>query len=85
MQEILDRYRTGITGQQGDDAERAAAGAGAGGVRRRGASAGQDRERQKNEGQAYANDVIPKARGTAARLNEEAEGYRQRVIEQRRG
>ena len=25
--------------------------------------AGQDRERQKNEGQAYANDVIPKAKG----------------------
>ncbi|HNJ51766.1 MAG TPA: FtsH protease activity modulator HflK, partial [Accumulibacter sp.] len=42
--------------------------------------ASQDRERQKNEGQAYANDVIPKARGTAARLMEEAEGYRQRVI-----
>jgi membrane protease subunit HflK len=42
--------------------------------------ASQDRERQKNEGQAYANDVIPKARGTAARLIEEAEGYRQRVI-----
>ena len=30
--------------------------------------AGQDSERQKNEGQAYANDVIPKARGGAARL-----------------
>ncbi|MFZ9634205.1 MAG: hypothetical protein ACO3EK_10200, partial [Alphaproteobacteria bacterium] len=30
--------------------------------------AGQDRERQKNEGQAYANDIIPKARGMAARL-----------------
>lgn len=42
--------------------------------------AGQDRERQKNEGQAYANDVIPKARGTAARLMEEANGYKQRVI-----
>ena len=42
--------------------------------------AGQDRERQKNEGQAYANDVIPKARGTAARLLQEAEGYRQRLI-----
>jgi modulator of FtsH protease HflK len=42
--------------------------------------AGQDRERQKNEGQAYANDVIPRARGTAHRLFEEAEGYRQRVI-----
>ena len=42
--------------------------------------AGQDRERQKNEGQAYANDVIPKARGTAARLTQEAQGYRQRII-----
>ena len=42
--------------------------------------AGQDRERQKNEGQAYANDVIPRAKGTAARLMEEANGYKQRVI-----
>jgi membrane protease subunit HflK len=42
--------------------------------------AGQDRERQKNEGQAYANDVIPRARGAASRLGEEAQGYRQRVI-----
>ena len=38
-----------------------------------------DRDRFKNEGQAYASDVIPKARGTAARLAEEAEGYRSRV------
>ncbi len=37
-------------------------------------------ERQKNEGQAYANDVIPRARGTASRLLQEAEGYKQRVI-----
>src|SRR5262245_40534919 len=42
--------------------------------------ADQDRERQKNEGQAYANDVIPRARGTASRLLQEAEGYKQRVI-----
>ena len=42
--------------------------------------AGQDRERLKNEGQAYANDVIPKAKGAAARLKEEAEAYRQKVI-----
>ena len=42
--------------------------------------AGQDRERQKNEGQAYANDVIPKARGAASRLMQEAEGYRSGVI-----
>jgi modulator of FtsH protease HflK len=42
--------------------------------------AGADRDRFKNEGQAYASDVIPKARGTAARLREEAEGYRGRVV-----
>lgn len=47
--------------------------------------AGADRERLKNEGQAYANDVIPKARGTAARLMEEAEGYRARVVAQADG
>ena len=42
--------------------------------------AGADRDRYKNEGQAYASDVIPKARGTASRLMEEAEGYRSRVV-----
>ncbi|MEO8279994.1 MAG: FtsH protease activity modulator HflK, partial [Ideonella sp.] len=47
--------------------------------------AGADRERLKNEGQAYANDVIPKAQGTAARLREEAEGYKARVVAQADG
>ena len=47
--------------------------------------AGADRDRFKNEGQAYASDVIPKARGTAARLKEEAEGYRSRVVAQAEG
>ena len=42
--------------------------------------AGQDRERQKNEGQAYANDVVPKARGAASRLMQESEGYKSRVV-----
>jgi membrane protease subunit HflK len=44
-----------------------------------------DRDRFKNEGQAYASDVIPKARGTASRLAEEAEGYRARVVAQAEG
>ena len=39
----------------------------------------QDRERQKNEGQAYANDVVPRARGMASRLLQEADGYNGRV------
>ena len=47
--------------------------------------AGADRDRFKNEGQAYASDVIPKARGTASRLIEEAEGYRSRVVAQAEG
>ena len=47
--------------------------------------AGADRDRFKNEGQAYASDVIPKARGTASRLLEEAEGYRSRVVAQAEG
>lgn len=47
--------------------------------------AGADRDRFKNEGQAYASDVIPKARGNASRLAEEAEGYRARVIAQAEG
>lgn len=47
--------------------------------------AGADRDRFKNEGQAYASDVIPKAQGTAARLREESEGYKSRVIAQAEG
>src|SRR5690606_4274087 len=42
--------------------------------------AAQDRERLINEGVAYANDVIPKAQGMAARLHQEAEGYRSSAI-----
>ena len=79
MQEILDRYKTGIaiskvTMQNAQPPEQVQA-AFDDAVR-----AKQDQERQKNEGQAYYNDVVPKARGTAARLTEEAEGYRQRVV-----
>ena len=79
MQDILDRYKAGIliskvTMQNAQPPEQVQA------AFDDAVKAGQDRERQKNEGQAYANDVIPKAKGTAARLMEEAEGYRSRVI-----
>lgn len=86
MQDILDRYKVGvevvgINLQQGgvrppeqvqaafDDVLKAA----------------QERERAKNEAEAYANDVIPRARGAADRLNEEAEGYRARIVAQAEG
>ncbi len=79
MQDILDRYKSGIliskvTMQNAQPPEQVQA------AFDDAVKAGQDRERQKNEGQAYANDVIPKAQGTAARLLEEANGYKQRVI-----
>jgi membrane protease subunit HflK len=79
MQQILDRYKTGIqvsriTIQSAQPPEQVQA------AFDDAVKAGQDRERQKNEGQAYANDVIPKASGTASRLLQEADGYRQRVI-----
>jgi len=47
--------------------------------------ASQDRERAISEGQSYANDILPRAKGTAARLKEEAEGYRSRVVAQAEG
>ena len=79
MQSILDRYQTGIsvskvTMQQAQPPEQVQA------AFDDAVKAGQDRERQINEGQAYANDVVPKASGTASRLLQEAEGYKQSVI-----
>jgi modulator of FtsH protease HflK len=47
--------------------------------------AGQERERAKNEAQAYANDVIPRAVGSASRLKEEADAYKARVVAQAQG
>ena len=84
IQEILDRYNTGIlvssvTVQNVQPPEQVQA------AFDDAVKAGQDLERLKNDGQAYANDVIPRARGNAARLKEEAEGYKQRVVAQAEG
>ncbi|MDF0606350.1 FtsH protease activity modulator HflK [Neisseriaceae bacterium TC5R-5] len=47
--------------------------------------AGQDKDKLRNEGLAYANDIVPKAKGLAARLHEEADGYQQRVVARAEG
>ncbi len=47
--------------------------------------AAQERERAKNEAQAYANDVIPRAIGSASRLKEESEAYKARIVAQAQG
>ncbi len=78
MQQILDRYKSGVlitsVTMQGVQPPEQVQAAFDDAVK-----AGQDRERQKNEGQAYANDVIPRASGAAARLKQEAEAYRASV------
>lgn len=86
MQAILDRYKVGV--------EVVGINLQLGGVRppeQVQASfddvlkAGQERERSKNEAQAYANDVIPRAVGSASRLKEEADAYKARVVAQAQG
>jgi len=80
MQETLDRYKTGVYIQkvtlqnvQPPDKVQAAFDDAV--------KAGQDRVRLVNEGQAYANDVVPRARGNASRLMEEAKVRAVRVRE----
>jgi modulator of FtsH protease HflK len=86
MQTILDRYGVGV--------EVVAVNLQQGGVRPPEQvqaafddvlKAGQERERAKNEAQAYANDVIPRAVGSASRLKEEADAYKARIVAQAQG
>lgn len=84
MQQMLDRYQSGVTiakvnmsnAQPPEQVQAAFDDA---------VKAGQDKDRLKSEGEAYANDVIPKARGLAARLEEEANAHKQRVVAQAEG
>jgi membrane protease subunit HflK len=84
MQETLDHYKTGVYIQkvtlqnvQPPDKVQAAFDDAV--------KAGQDRVRLVNEGQAYANDVVPRARGMASRLMEEANGYNTEVTQKSEG
>jgi membrane protease subunit HflK len=84
MQETLDNYGTGIliaavsiqTAQPPEQVQPAFNDV---------SQAEQDEKRQRNEGDAYSNDVVPRARGMAARLIQEAEGYRTRTLETAQG
>lgn len=84
MQETLDNYVTGIliaavsiqTAQPPEQVQPAFNDV---------SQAEQDEKRQRNEGDAYSNDVVPRARGQAARLIQEAEGYRTKTVETAQG
>lgn len=84
IQQTLDQYRTGIRvsnvslvdAQAPEEVQAAFMDA---------IKAREDEQRLKNEAEAYANEVVPKARGAAARLLEESEAYKQRVIARAEG
>ena len=84
MQVILDNYKTGVhiisvslqSAQPPEQVQEAFED-----VNR----ANQDNQRQVNEGQAYANDVIPKSRGKASRLLAEAAGYKLKIESEAKG
>lgn len=44
-----------------------------------------DKEKEINQGQAYANDIIPRARGEAAQMVEQAQAYKQEVVANAQG
>jgi modulator of FtsH protease HflK len=86
MQVILDRYKVGvevvgINLQQGGVRPPEQVQAAFDDVLK----AGQERERLKNEAQAYANDVVPRAVGSASRLKEESDAYKSKIVAQAEG
>ncbi len=84
VQEILDRYETGINirtiEMQNAQPPEQVKDAFDDVVRAR-----EDEVRLKNLAQAYANDIIPKARGFSARIMQEAEAYRASIIAKAEG
>ncbi|MEM8240032.1 FtsH protease activity modulator HflK, partial [Morganella morganii subsp. sibonii] len=84
LQRFLDTYRTGITvtqvNIQSAQAPREVQEAFDDVIRAR-----EDEQREKNQAEAYANGVVPEARGQAQRIIEEANGYRDEVISRAQG
>jgi len=78
-QELLDLYRTGLivtnVNIQRADVPEAVQDAFADAVKAR-----EDKEKVQNQAEAYANDVIPRARGAAARLIEDAKAHKAKVV-----
>ena len=84
MQRILDSYNAGITitrvqMQKADPPAQVLQ------AYRDVQAARTDQERMRNEAEAYANKVVPEARGRAARILQEAEGYKQQVVAEAQG
>jgi membrane protease subunit HflK len=84
MQRILDSYGAGVTVtrvqmQKADPPQQVLE------AYRDVQAAVTDQDRMRNEAEAYANRVVPEARGGAARIIQQAEGYKQQVVAQAQG
>ena len=79
LQNILDRYQTGIN-VKAVEMQNAQPPAEVKGAFDDAVKAREDEVKFKNEAEAYANDIIPRARGKAARILQEAEAYRASVV-----
>jgi len=84
MQKTLDGYRAGVTIVQ-VQMQKADTPAEVIDAYRDVQAARADQERMRNEAEAYANKIIPEARGRAAKIIQDAEAYRQQVIAQAEG
>jgi membrane protease subunit HflK len=84
MQSILDDYDTGVTITQ-VQTQKADPPAQVIDSFRDVQAARADLERQRNEAEAYANDIIPRARGEAEQILQGAEGYKQSVVADSQG
>lgn len=84
LQRFLDTYRTGIVvtqvNVQNAQAPREVQEAFDDVIRAR-----EDEQRERNQAEAYANGVIPEARGQAQRILEDANGYREEVVARAEG
>ncbi len=84
IQDILDRYGSGlqVTSVNMQDAQppEQVQAAFSDAVKAR-----EDEQRLKNEAEAYANDILPKARGAGARMFEEATAYKSKVVAEAEG
>jgi membrane protease subunit HflK len=84
MQKTLDGYQAGVTITQ-VKMQKADTPAEVIDAYRDVQAARADQERMRNEAEAYANKIIPEARGKAAKIIQDAEAYRQQVIAQAEG
>ena len=84
LQNILDRYQTGIN-VKAVEMQNAQPPSEVKGAFDDAVKAREDEVKFRNEAEAYANDIIPRARGSASRVLQEAQAYQASVVAKAQG